>query len=515
MNEDAFARRFYADRAELESLRIQLTVDRPADAAAEQENYSLRSENFHLPAIEFTDEELAALQTALHLLDGEFAYAEPLRLALQQITWGRPSPLRAPEQQRSVALGHHGLGRRPRALGAPGEGRDGDLPPEDDHLRLLHDGARRAGRQARGSLPPAVPGRGVLPAGLRARARGDPRLPALAHPRQSGLRDEGRARLQAPRRTSTRAPTPTARSGSWASSGGSPRSCCPSGSRGRSSATSAATGRSSAVDGEERRPHLPHLLRGAADARLVGAGPGRARPPAGPAGAGRGARAAPGAAGGAPRREPAPGAPAAGAMARAPPSGGRSPTNGRRARRGASAAPTPGGLRGEELRRAWEAAIRPERFARLVTLAGILIEAGREGRRESLADLRERLQLSEEELREDIDVLNVVNFGGGSYVLYAEILDGGGRDRRGRPRALQRQLRSPRATAAGGGEGADRGDRPDRRAHPRGLADIRAREDRRRARGRPDGAGSAGGTRPQRRFRCGQAGIARRSSSTG
>ena len=104
MNEDAFARRFYADRSELESLRIQLTVDRPADGAAEQENYSLRPENFHLPAIAFTDKELAALQTALSLLDGEFAYAEPLRLALQQITWGRPSPLRAPEQ-RSVALG--------------------------------------------------------------------------------------------------------------------------------------------------------------------------------------------------------------------------------------------------------------------------------------------------------------------------------------------------------------------------------------------------------------------------
>ena len=104
MNEDAFARRFYADRSELESLRIQLTVDRPSDGAAEQENYSLRPENFHLPPIAFTDKELAALQTALSLLDGEFAYAEPLRLALQQITWGRPSPLRAPEQ-RSVALG--------------------------------------------------------------------------------------------------------------------------------------------------------------------------------------------------------------------------------------------------------------------------------------------------------------------------------------------------------------------------------------------------------------------------
>ena len=104
MNEDAFARRFYADRAELESLRIPLTVEKPLDGVAEQENYSLRPENFHLAAIEFSDSELAALATALSLLDGEFAYAEPLRLALQQITWGRPSPLSAPDQQ-GVALG--------------------------------------------------------------------------------------------------------------------------------------------------------------------------------------------------------------------------------------------------------------------------------------------------------------------------------------------------------------------------------------------------------------------------
>src|SRR4051795_10267677 len=104
MNEDAFARRFYADRAELSDLGIQLTIDKPIDGVAEQENYSLRPENFHLPAINFTDQELASLQTALSLLDGEFAYAEPLRLALQQLTWGRPSPLSAPEQT-SVALG--------------------------------------------------------------------------------------------------------------------------------------------------------------------------------------------------------------------------------------------------------------------------------------------------------------------------------------------------------------------------------------------------------------------------
>src|SRR5688572_10839304 len=104
MNEDAFARRFYADRAELEALGIHLTVDRPVDGVAEQENYSLRPENFHLPPIAFSDEELASLQFALTLLDGEFAYAEPLRLALQQISWGRPSPLRAPDQ-RTLALG--------------------------------------------------------------------------------------------------------------------------------------------------------------------------------------------------------------------------------------------------------------------------------------------------------------------------------------------------------------------------------------------------------------------------
>ena len=72
-----------------------------------------------------------------------------------------------------------------------------------------------------------------------------------------------------------------------------------------------------------------------------------------------------------------------------------------------------------------EAAIRPERFARLVTLASILIEAGRAGERLRADELRARLQVSDAELREDISVLNVVNFGGGSYVLYAEVADDG------------------------------------------------------------------------------------------
>jgi len=104
MTEDAFARRFYADRAELDALGIHLRVDKPADGFSEQENYSLAPEAFHLPAIAFSDDERAALQTALTLLDGEFAYAEPLRLALQQITWGRPSPLGTDSRQ-TIGLG--------------------------------------------------------------------------------------------------------------------------------------------------------------------------------------------------------------------------------------------------------------------------------------------------------------------------------------------------------------------------------------------------------------------------
>ena len=112
MNEDAFARRFYADRAELESLGISLQVDKPAEGFFEAELYALPPENYYLPAIEFTDGELAALRTALGLLDGEFAYAEPLRLALQQVSWGRPSPLtEEAEAPIDVKLSNAGQGR--------------------------------------------------------------------------------------------------------------------------------------------------------------------------------------------------------------------------------------------------------------------------------------------------------------------------------------------------------------------------------------------------------------------
>ena len=117
-----------------------------------------------------------------------------------------------------------------------------------------------------------------------------------------------------------------------------------------------------------------------------------------------------------------------------------------------------------------DAAIRPERFARLVTLASILIDAGRAGR---LLDRRravrraqglragaarghrgaQRRQLRRRHLR-------------------ALRRDPSRRLDRGRPRALRRLVRAPGAAAPGGGQGADRGHRPDRRAHPRGVADL-------------------------------------------
>ncbi|TMK33561.1 MAG: WYL domain-containing protein [Actinobacteria bacterium] len=88
MSDEAFARRFYSDRAELLALGVPLQSQR--DEFTGEELYTLRSENYFLPKLDLEDDELAALQTALYLLEGKFAYAEPLRLALQNLALGRP-----------------------------------------------------------------------------------------------------------------------------------------------------------------------------------------------------------------------------------------------------------------------------------------------------------------------------------------------------------------------------------------------------------------------------------------
>jgi proteasome accessory factor BC len=415
MNEDAFARRFYADRSELESLRIQLTVDRPADGAAEQENYSLRPENFHLPAIEFTDKELAALQTALSLLDGEFAYAEPLRLALQQITWGRPSPLRAPEQ-RSVALGitasaggHELSARLAKVETAIFRNktivfeyytmeRDDLSTRRVDPYHLLFQGGqfyllgyaheRKAVRVFRLSRI-----RGKV--SYATKAEHDFHRPEDFDPRAYANRADWQlgderdvARVLICERIAWQVERHFGRYGEIAEEDGetvfatgysSPRSII-SWVLGLG-ANARLLGPEELVDELQRRLELLEECHGDS-------------PPARPRG--RGAEAS-SASGGAARTRIA-------------------PSRSRASRRG-----DPAGADGEAGAGRPEAAIRPERFARLVTLASILIKAGREGERVVMAEICERLQISEEELREDVNVLNVVNFGGGSYVLYAEI----------------------------------------------------------------------------------------------
>ena len=94
MSDEAFARRFYSDRAELIALGVPLHSQR--DEYTGEELYNMRSESYFLPPLELTDDELAALQTCLYLLEGKFAYAEPLRLALQNLALGRPGFAEAP-----------------------------------------------------------------------------------------------------------------------------------------------------------------------------------------------------------------------------------------------------------------------------------------------------------------------------------------------------------------------------------------------------------------------------------
>ena len=87
MGDEAFARRYYADRAELQGLGVPITSGR--DEFTGEELYTLREEQYFLPPIDLNDQELSALLNCLGMLDGQFAYAEPLRLALQNLALGR------------------------------------------------------------------------------------------------------------------------------------------------------------------------------------------------------------------------------------------------------------------------------------------------------------------------------------------------------------------------------------------------------------------------------------------
>ena len=401
MNEDAFARRFYADRSELEALGIALAVEKPVDGQVEQETYSLPPENFHLPPIEFTDEELAALHTALALLDGEFAYAEPLRLALQQISWGRPSPLRAPEQH-TVALGITGSAgghetsqrlakietaifrRKTIMFDYYTMERDEVGSRRVDPYQLLYQGGQfyLVGRaHERDAIRVFRLSRIRGKVGYATKAEHDFQRPEDFDPRGYANRIDwqfgdpvGTAEVWVGRRIAWQIERHFGRYGEVR----------PEGSDGdRVLSTAYANARqliawvlglgeharilAPAELAEELRQRLEVLIEGHSGEPQLAAESGGPRSAAEPG-------------------------------ARELDSGnGHHP----------------------------EGAIRPERFARLVTLASILIEAGRAGRRLSTEELRATLNISDQELREDISVLNVVNFGAGTYVLYAEIASDG------------------------------------------------------------------------------------------
>ena len=398
MNEDAFARRFYADRSELEALGIVLNVEKPVDGQVEQENYSLPPENFHLPPIEFTDAELAALRTALQLLDGEFAYAEPLRLALQQISWGRPNPLGLPEQH-TVALGITGSagGHEVSARLAKIETaifrrktivfdyytmeRDEVGARRVDPYQLLYQGGQfyLVGRShERDAIRVFRLSRIRGKVGYATKAEHDFQRPQDFDPRVYANRIQwqfgdpvGAAEIWISERIAWQIERHFGRYGEM---------------------REAEDGRLFVTPYANARQLIAWVLGLAEHARILG-------PPllidelrerltllsqrhSG----------APEAADNAPAR------------AAEPDSRGRAAVGD-----------------GEGNGHHPDGAIRPERFARLVTLASILIEAGRSGRRLSVRELLDALKVSEQELQEDISVLNVVNFGAGTYVLYAEI----------------------------------------------------------------------------------------------
>jgi proteasome accessory factor C len=398
MNDDAFARRFYADRAELESLGIQLGVEKPGEGFFEAELYSLPPENFYLDAIEFEDEELAALSTALSLLsDGGFAYAEPLRLALQQVAWGHPNPIsegeRAPvEMAMTASAGGRDLSQRLSKIETAISRRktieftyytmerDETEKRKVDPYHLVfrsgqfyligHAHERDAVRVFRLSR---IQGK----VGYASKAEHDFSPPENFDRRDYGQRADwqlgelrGSAKIFVRDRIA------------WLVE----RDFGPYGELRPARKADDAPGKGMVFETEYASPReliawvlrwrqnaevlAPDELRGEARERLDLLHDRH-------------------------RSEFEPAETIDRPLREAPP---RARSNGR-----------------------GEAAIRPERFARLVTLAGLLIDSSKKGERLRVSELRQRLELTGEELQEDIDLLNVVNFGGGTYVLYAEV----------------------------------------------------------------------------------------------
>jgi proteasome accessory factor BC len=410
MNDDAFARRFYADRAELEGLGISLKVEKPPEGYFEAELYTLPPENFYLPPIEFSDGELAALQTSLSLLDGRFAYAEPLRLALQQLSWGRPSPLGSAEH-RSVAVavtasaGGRELSQRLAKVetaisrrktiefGYYSIERDQVSKRKVDPYHLLYKGGQfylvghsyerediRVFRLSR--IRDKISYASKAEHDFSPPDDFDPWTYASRADWQLGA-SQTTARIWISDRIAWLVERDFGRYGEFERArqsgkqwrAGSLRVPGPgvvftteySGARQLASWVLGLSEHARLLEPKELVAETSERLQ-----TLVERHSGTDF------------------------------------LAQASPKRSRQSSNG-----------TADDLDGAGPDR--ESQIRPERFARLVALAGILIQAARRKERIKVSEVRERLKLSPEELTEDVNLLNVVNFGGGSYVLYAEL----------------------------------------------------------------------------------------------
>jgi proteasome accessory factor BC len=410
MNDDAFARRFYADRAELEALGIDLKVEKPPEGYFEAELYTLPPENFYLPPIEFDDSELAALQTALVLLDGRFAYAEPLRLALQQLSWGRPSPLNSPEH-RSVAVavtasaGSRELSQRLAKVETAISRRK---TIEFDYYSIERD---EVSKRKINPYHLLFQGGQFYLVGY-AHERGDMRVFRLSRIKDKvSYATKAEHDFTAPdgfdpwsyaHRADWQLGEPVGTARIWVSERiawlierdfgryGSIEKIAKSGSQWRvGSRRVPGAGVAFTTEyalprqliawvlglGENVRLLEPTEVTDEATERLTLI---------------------------VERHESEPDFVAD-----------------RKRRRSAAQQSVNG--KSDRSNGQPDTPIRPERFARLVALAGILIQSARRDMRPQTREVCERLQITEQELREDIDVLNVVNFGGGSYVLYAEV----------------------------------------------------------------------------------------------
>lgn len=93
MSDEAFKRRFFEDRDELRRLGIAIRTNEDALSGSPAEVYSLPADAYYLEPIALDGDELAALASCLAVLGDRFAYSQPLRLALLSLAQGRPELL--------------------------------------------------------------------------------------------------------------------------------------------------------------------------------------------------------------------------------------------------------------------------------------------------------------------------------------------------------------------------------------------------------------------------------------